>query len=341
MSEIVEEKVEEKTSDDIKFNPFASPVQERAYTKDMVAASIGDIPDNLVGVQIPEPTYDKPPIEDSPSESISATSEQKPSSGQSAQPISTPPSGGGGYSEPQPSANPDLADLPDKEKRKAAKKTADALITTYSKFAPMPFIKFASFNLSKLERMSRSGEIDLQMKIQEDGTTVDGYTKSVNEQASEAFTVTDEAKEEIKDPLVDVLMEQDMSLTHKQRLMFAVGGHVAQMFMVSMQMLMSNRSAVSQFKEFKANDDAAGLSSNPNRNPQPQEEGGQSEYSSPPQEETQQEAMEDEEDIPLTPTEDAYDSPTEEGDYDRPDMDAYMAGDIATVENGQLVIEED
>ena len=142
-----------------------------------------------------------------------------------------------------------LQDLTPAQKRKSAEKTAEALLSMYCQFVPMPFIKWSTFSEGKIQKMVFENKIDLSMQL-ENNVSVKDYIDGVNEQAQEVFKVSDETKEEIKDPLVDVLLEQDLALTPTQRLMLAVGGHLVTMGFSAFQLAQNNKQALETFEKF-------------------------------------------------------------------------------------------
>ena len=142
-----------------------------------------------------------------------------------------------------------LQDLSPAQKRKSAEKTAEALLNMYCQFVPMPFIKWSSFSEGKIQKLKFENKIDLSMQL-ENNVSVKDYIDGVNEQAEEVFKVTDETKEEIKDPLIDVLLEQDLALTPTQRLMLAVGGHLVTMGFSAFQLAQNNKQALETFEKF-------------------------------------------------------------------------------------------
>jgi len=142
-----------------------------------------------------------------------------------------------------------LEDLSPAQKRKAAEKTAEALLNMYCQFVPMPFIKWSSFSEGKIQKMVFENKLDLTMQL-ENNVSVKDYIDGVNEQAQEVFKVSDETKEDIKDPLIDVLLEQDLALTPTQRLMLAVGGHLVTMGFSAFQLAQNNKQALETFEKF-------------------------------------------------------------------------------------------
>lgn len=150
----------------------------------------------------------------------------------------------------RPTINPDLQDMSPSQKRKAAETSADALLLAYGNIAPIPFKKISSFNIGKLDNAHLKGELDKDMVISDDGTTVKSYCLGVNEQVEQVFEITQEMKDEIRPPLIDVLLENNFALTPTQRLLMAVGQQVVQMGLTSFQFMQQNKAAMNQFKAF-------------------------------------------------------------------------------------------
>jgi hypothetical protein len=253
-SEVVEEK-SSSTGDSVDFNPFSEPVIERSYTQGFQPKSEDDDSDS----------------EDDDEEGFSDDELKMPSDGDSIddaeedEDIPEPDwavSGGDSEEDEEDEDYDDedgdgreklggdnLQDLSPAQKRKSAEKTADALLSMYCQFVPMPFIKWSSFSDGKIQRMVFENKLDLSMQL-ENNVTVKDYIDGVNEQAQEVFKVSDETREEIKDPLVDVLLEQDLALTPTQRLMLAVGGHLVTMGFSAFQLAQNNKQALETFEKF-------------------------------------------------------------------------------------------
>jgi len=103
--------------------------------------------------------------------------------------------------------------------------------------------------------------MDMQV---EQGVTIRDYINGVNEQVEEIFKVSQETREEIKDPLIDVLMEQELALTPTQRLLIAVGGHVITMGFSAFQLSQNNKQALETFERFQQNASGKTQTSNDN-----------------------------------------------------------------------------
>jgi hypothetical protein len=113
----------------------------------------------------------------------------------------------------------------------------------------MPFKSWSSFKDHKIQKMAFEGKIDLEMPL-ENGITVKDYIDGNNEQVEEIFKVSDETREEIKDPLIDVLLEQELALTPTQRLMLAVGSHLVTMSFSAYQLAQNNKVALETFERY-------------------------------------------------------------------------------------------
>jgi hypothetical protein len=142
-----------------------------------------------------------------------------------------------------------LQDLTPAQKRKSAEKTAEALLNLYCQFSPMPFKSWASFKDHKIQKMVFEDKIDLETPL-ENGISVKDFIDGNNEQVEEIFKVSDETREEIKDPLIDVLLEQDLALTPTQRLMIALGSHLVTMSFSAYQLAQNNKIALETFERY-------------------------------------------------------------------------------------------
>lgn len=140
-----------------------------------------------------------------------------------------------------------LADLPPHTKRRAAEQTADTLLKGYAQIVPIPFKWWAKFPEEKIEKMAFNGEIDLSLEVS-DGVSFDDYMKQTNAQLDEIFKVDADTLSDIREPLIEVLMEQNMELTPTQRLLAAVFSHVMQMFTVAFKLSKQNNRILSYQK---------------------------------------------------------------------------------------------
>ena len=124
-------------------------------------------------------------------------------------------------------------------KRRAAEQTANALLKGYAKIVPIPFKWLAKIDESKVEKLAFEGQIDITIEVSE-GMTFDDYMKQTNAQVDEIFEIEDDTLDEIREPLVEVLMEQELELTPQQRLGMAVFSHLIQMLTVALKLRKQN-----------------------------------------------------------------------------------------------------
>jgi hypothetical protein len=140
-----------------------------------------------------------------------------------------------------------LSDLPPNTKRKAAEQTAATLLKGYAQIVPQPFKWLAKLPEQKIEKLAFNGELDLSIEVQE-GVTFDDYMKQTNAQIDEIFEVDDETLSDIREPLIEVLMEQDLQLTPTQRLVAAIISHLSQMLMIALKLRSQNNRILSYQK---------------------------------------------------------------------------------------------
>lgn len=225
------------------FNPLEEEVKERDYTHFTKPNQMVDSD----GVPKPEPIIPEPVNVATPLDDTTIIGGDVNSSQSNSTQSNTPKQ----PSEPKrPDINPKLEDLSPSQKRKAAEQSADALLLAYGNIAPIPFKKISSFNLGKLDNSHLKGEIDKDMVISDDGLTVKKYCEGVNEQVEQTFEITQEMKDEIRPPLIDVLLENNFALTPTQRLLMAVGGQIVTMGLTAVQFMQQNKAAMNQFKVF-------------------------------------------------------------------------------------------
>lgn len=203
------------------FNPMLEPKIEKEYTSDFIKANLGD--EQYTDEPIPEFKPTKPPVEAS-AEPEQPKVEREPVVGE--------------YKEMSPT-----------EKRNNAEATADGILHQYCEYVPKPFIHLSSFNMKKMEKMYRQGEIDLKMPVPNTGLNVGQYAATYNAEVQQIFEVQPETREAIREPLVEVLMEQGMVLTPTQRLLMAVGGHVVSMGIQATQLYRSKKEDMDMFRE--------------------------------------------------------------------------------------------
>lgn len=242
-----------------KYDPLEEPVIKRNYTQgdlgNQVNSNSGDFKsaEPVVEPIIPEPVIKIPhSIPNEPNSSSTNTGNDSFSqSTASTQNSATANVNSPNPEQPKQKVNPDLKDLSPKQKKEAAEKAADALIEAYAKVIPIVPKKLSKFNMRKLENMEMKDEIALNMVVGSDDygndVTARNYCENVNVAVDKIFTITEEMKLEIREPLIEVLLENDIALTPTQRLLMAVGSQVVQMAISTIQLVNENKNALKTF----------------------------------------------------------------------------------------------
>ncbi len=253
-SEIVEETDPSKIIPPVK-RPSAEKPEERGYAK---------VNNEPINPAEPEKIIPPPPI-------TTANINVDPPPVTSEEPITPQP-------QPEPvkrqPINSSFGMMSPSEQRKNAEKTAEVILTNYAELLPILPKLLVKWDMDKMQLLDIKKEIRLSMMVTDEGLTIRDWMNNVNKQADEVFVVTDEMKESIRQPLIDVLMERGMAMTPMQRLLSAVGSQVFMFGVASAKMFMQNRTAISTFKAFKAkeNNEGGGYSddhSNDNNNNPP------------------------------------------------------------------------
>jgi len=146
----------------------------------------------------------------------------------------------------------------EREKRKNVRKTAEVFLTTYRHLFPQLFKWMAKYNMSKVNRAEMSDDIDLSMQISEDGTSVGEYIDDHNDNCDETFEFTETQIDEIREPLIDVMLEKGFELTPMQRLIFAMGGQAVAMGSAAVKLAVQKSQDMAQFKTFHDENKASG-----------------------------------------------------------------------------------
>lgn len=243
------------------YNPLEDAVQDRGYTK-------GIIQNETVSERIiDEPIYTsanavKPDVDEkllNPNNiHHQAQQQQEQKQKNTAQPQQPQPqfsdnqsqtSSGSSSSNSSQATETNEKQLTPKEKRDAAEKTAEIILLAYKNYLPLPFIYFGKINIKKLKESEQKGEIDLQAPIDRRGTRFIDRVEKFNKDVEASFDVSDEEVEAIREPLVDVLMEKEVSLTPTQRLMLVVSQSIVGKVINVAKIISEQKSMISEFKE--------------------------------------------------------------------------------------------
>ena len=253
---------------DIDYNPLEEAVEDRGYTKGMIQNN------NVSERIIDEPMYNsnssvRPNVDD---KLLNAHSENTNSnnSGNSRGSRNNNSSNNNtnnnyssnNYNENQPSPQSENSSnsfneekggnekkLTAKEQRDGAEKTADIALLAWKNYLPLPFVYFGKIDVKKLKNAEKKGEIDLQAPVDRRGTLFIERVEKFNREVETSFEVTDEEVNAIREPLIDVLMEKEVSLTPTQRLMFVAGQFVVAKVINVVRLISEQREMISDMKE--------------------------------------------------------------------------------------------
>lgn len=207
------------------FNPLDEAVLEKPYTKPNVKLSSADL-----NSDIPEPSFTPPPM------TANMESEDKPKR-QAPQ--------------PKPPVNQAMRDLSKKDKREAAKKFAEMIMSGY-KMANDLADKALLINEGKIKKLEAEGLIDTSIVIPvspTDTMTVAEYISEFNSQTEGTISVSKEFEAEVMPVLTDVLEESGVGLTNKQYLGYLVLKDIAAKSILVFQSISVKKAMIEQLKE--------------------------------------------------------------------------------------------
>jgi hypothetical protein len=117
------------------------------------------------------------------------------------------------------SANPYVENLDKKDQRVASAAMVEAVLDGYSQI--MSFAnRLIQFNISKVQKMIRDGEIDPNLLIPVSGNpmTILEYMQEYNNQTKDVITVDEPFKEKVRPVMLRVFMKRNIGMTDEQLL---------------------------------------------------------------------------------------------------------------------------
>ena len=150
--------------------------------------------------------------------------------------------------------NPEFEKLSQTEKKEQVELFADAILTNYAQLLPIIPKMICQYNMGKMEMLDMDGVIRLSMVIDrnEDGElTLKEHCFNFNAEVDEIFVVTDEMKEQIRGPLIAVLMEKGIAPTPMTTLLIAIGSQALMMIIATFKMLARKQSDMKKFEKFR------------------------------------------------------------------------------------------
>lgn len=180
----------------VNYNPLGDNVEEKDYQRANVAGA-NRLPD------IEEPTFTPPSLED----------------------IRPDMFGGGGEDEDEIFGKDVINDLPKGDKKKAAQQLTNMVLEGYSSVCAFAG-GFANMKESKLFQMATDDKISMQMAIPvspQESVGVLDFVQSFNAQINEAMEVTDEFKDNVREPMTRIFQKKGAGMTDEQFLLVMFG----------------------------------------------------------------------------------------------------------------------
>jgi hypothetical protein len=230
---------------DVDFNPLDEAVNEKSYSRPNINASAQEFTK-----PIEEPRFAPPPLE---RKNLNSENAQK--------------------KEP---FNPELRDIPKKDKEMAASQAAKMILQGYSWMHDLAN-KGLVISEKKLNKLQNDGEINLNAMIDYDygrkmraGEFFREWNDQINKDGG-LLQVTDEFKEEVTPVLERVLAKRGIGMTDEQMLIYMFGKDIAAKGLIFFQMKGQMNSMIASIKEATTNAYAQASAPPPPQPPTPQE----------------------------------------------------------------------
>lgn len=129
-----------------------------------------------------------------------------------------------GQNEEASSANPYVENLDKKDQRTASAAMVEAVLDGYAQLNSFAN-NLVQFNLKKVQKSIRDGEIDPNLLIPVSGTPMTPleYMQEYNAQTKDVISVTDEFKEKVRPVMLRVFMKRNIGMTDEQLLGYYFG----------------------------------------------------------------------------------------------------------------------
>ena len=205
------------------FNPLDEAILEKAYTKPNVKFSASDMTSDIA-----EPSFVPPPMG---GDSIKEDEKIK--------------------KQPQEPFNPQMKDLPKKDKHDAADKVANMIMSGYkflNNFADSKLL----FDEKKIKKLEIAGELNLNVSVPisaNDSISAGDFINEFNEQSRGTITVSKEFEDEVMPVLIEVLEKRGVGMSTEQYLAYLIGKDIAVKGFMVMQSLSVKKEMLNMLKE--------------------------------------------------------------------------------------------
>jgi hypothetical protein len=226
------------------FNPLDEPVIEKAYTRHNVRINPKDM-----ASEIPEPSFMPPPM------SQPMTEEQK-------------------TKKPEEPFNPQLKELPKKDKHDAAEKVAKMIMSAYkwgNEFADKRLL----FDEKKIMKLQQQGEIDLSVEVPispSASVSAGEFIQEYNEQSKGTISVSSQFEEETTPVLTRVLEKKGVGMTDENYLLYLFGKDILVKGFMVQQSLSVKKEMLNMLKEATMTKGQYVTSTPPPQQQQPQQQ---------------------------------------------------------------------
>lgn len=218
-----EEKEMDEMMDD--FSPLDEAIAEKAYTKPNVKFNANDMAND-----IPEPSFIPPPMGGD-----TMTEEDK-------------------IKEPREPFNEEMRDMPKKDKKDAANKVAQMIMTGY-KWANSYADSKLLFDPKKIQKMEIDGEINLAVQVPisaNDTISAGEFIQEYNEQSKDTITVSAEFEEEFVPALTKVLEKRGVGMTEEQYVIYLLGKDIVVKGFLIAQSISVKKEMLNMLKEINS-----------------------------------------------------------------------------------------
>lgn len=202
------------------YNPFGESVEEKAYRTPQIATA-ESIP------AIDEPAFVAPTYED-----LVTANESVGQNGEDGEPVVEEKTGLDRFSQDE------VKEMKPEDKKEAAEGLTTVVLGMYS-MGCSALGSLTKISDSKLSQLEQEDLIDVSMRIPVDRHTTSSVRKivdSMNEQATDAFEVSDDFKEKVTPVMTRVFEKHGWGVTDEQNLMIMFGMDIAQKAQIVIQM---------------------------------------------------------------------------------------------------------
>lgn len=215
------------------FSPLMESVNQKSYTRPKV--------ENSDATPISEPIINPPSIEQMESGFQARMNENE---------VPVDDRKVWGQSEEPLSANPYVENLDKKDQRTASSAMVEAVLDGYSQLNSFAN-KLVQFNIDKVQKSIRNGEIDPNLLIPVSGIpmTPIEYMTEYNAQTKNVISVSDEWKDKMRPPLLRIFMKRNIGMTDEQLVGYYVLTDVVTKGVMVYGLMGQNKELINSLKE--------------------------------------------------------------------------------------------